>query len=93
VVNGAIQACTASYTPSASTASSSGGGNGGGGAACFISSAAGDSGHNRIMAGIAVIMLLVVSRLLSVAKAKQLTTNNGLQTGFLNLNWTQIFTD
>ena len=36
-------------------------------------------------------MLLVASRLLSVAKAKQLTTNNGRQTGLLN--WTQIHTD
>lgn len=93
VINGAIQACSASSPIDASAASSvsSSGGSGGGGAACFISSAAGDSGYNPVMAGIAIIMLLVVSRLLSVAKAKQLTTNNGLQTGFLN--WTQINTD
>jgi hypothetical protein len=70
VINGAIQACSASVTPIASTVSSSGGGNGGGGAACFISTAAGDSGHNRVMAGIVIIMLLVVS-CLSVAKAKK----------------------
>jgi hypothetical protein len=70
VINGAIQACSASVTPIASTVSSSGGGNGSGGAACFISNAAGDSGHNRVMAGIVIIMLLVVS-CLSVAKAKK----------------------
>jgi hypothetical protein len=70
VINGAIQACSASVTPIASTVSSSGGGNGGGGAACFISTAADDSGHNRVMAGIVIIMLLVVS-CLSVAKAKK----------------------
>jgi hypothetical protein len=74
VINGAIQACSASVTPIASTVSSSGGGNGSGGAACFISSAGGDSGCGRVMAGIAIIMLLIVSRLLSVAKAKQRTT-------------------
>ena len=78
VINGAVQACSGSNTIDASastTASSSGGSGGGGGAACFISNAAGDLGHNRVMAGIAIIMLLVVSRLLSVAKAKQRTTD------------------
>lgn len=46
---------------------------GGSGAACFIGSAVGNSGQGRVLAGIVIIMLFVVSRWLSVAKK---TTDN-----------------
>ena len=64
-----IESCgviPSNYAGSGESSGDGGSGSGGGGA-CFISSAAGDSGHARVMAAIVIIML-VVSRLLSVAK-------------------------
>ena len=69
IVDSLIESCgviPSNYAGSGESSGDGGSGSGGGGA-CFISSAAGDSGHARVMAAIVIIML-VVSRLLSVAK-------------------------
>jgi len=81
VINGAIQACTASYTPSASTASSSGGnGSGGGSSSCFISTSspepsmfskfvAGPAARSRLMATTIFLMILIAAVNLKSKKA------------------------
>ena len=74
--------------PSSSSESSGGSGSGNNREACFINSTSGTSGQRWVMAGIVIIMLLFVSRLLSVAKTKQLTPNNEPQKG-LFLIWTK----
>jgi hypothetical protein len=90
IVDSLIESCGVipSNYGSPSESSGDGGSEGGGGDGCFISSSAGGSGQGWVMAGIAIIML-VVSCLLSVVKAKQLTTNDGPRTGFLKLDTDQ----
>ena len=85
VVNGAVEACTASYTSSASTASSSGGNSSGGGgsSSCFISTSspessmfskfvAGPAARSRVMA-ITILLMILTAAICS--KAKKLLAN------------------
>jgi hypothetical protein len=85
VVNGAVEACTASYTSSASTASSSGGNSSGGGgsSSCFISTSspepsifskfvAGPAARSRVMA-ITILLMILTAAIRS--KAKKLLAN------------------
>jgi hypothetical protein len=84
VVNGAVEACTASYTSSASTASSSGGNSSGGGSSsCFISTSspepsifskfvAGPVARSRVMA-ITILLMILTAAIRS--KAKKLLAN------------------
>ena len=85
VVNGAVEACTASYTSSASTASSSGGNSSGGGgsSSCFISASspepsifskfvAGPAARSRVMA-ITILLMILTAAIRS--KAKKLLAN------------------
>ncbi len=69
VVNGAVEACSASAAPVASTASSSGGSDGGGsGSSCFISASSGESSmFSKFLAGpvsrgrvMAIMLLLLI---------------------------------
>ena len=72
IVDSLVESCGVILSASSGSSSASSGGSGGGNseAACFISSSSGLSGQWWIIAGIALIMLFGVSRLLSVARAK-----------------------
>jgi hypothetical protein len=85
VVNGAVEACSASAAPVADTASSSGGSSGGGGSSCFISASSGELSmfskfaagllaRSRVMTITSLILILIIAAKLKkpIADSSQL---------------------
>ena len=83
MINGAVEACTASYTRSASTASSSGGSSGGSNSSCFIDASAVESSiFSKMVAGpvsgsrVMIIAFLLLILTAAVKPAKKLIAHS-----------------